>query len=134
MMLSFLLPPEEHTRPSLISDSLAIKKVQQGVTAVAPWVKNPTSVALVAMEAQVQFPSLVQWVKGSSAATAVTQVTAAAQIESLAWELQYAVGTAIKKFLKRSKSYKGSSSIWNPRDRTQAGAATCATAAATVDP
>ena len=73
MMLSFLLPPEEHTRPSLISDSLAIKKVQQGVTAVAPWVKNPTSVALVAMEAQVQFPSLVQWVKGSSAATAVTQ-------------------------------------------------------------
>ena len=52
------------------------------------WVKNPTEVALVAVEARVQF--LAQWVKGCSIAAAV------ARIQSLAWELPYAAGTAIK--------------------------------------
>ena len=48
------------------------------------WVKNLTAVACVTMEVRVC--SLAQWVKGSSSATA------AAWIQSLAWELTYAVG------------------------------------------
>ena len=40
-------------------------------------------------------PSPAQWVKGSSVATVVAQVTATAQIQSLAWELPYTVGAAI---------------------------------------
>ena len=39
----------------------------------------------------------VKWVKGSSIATAVAQVSAAAQIQSLTQELSYAVGVAIQK-------------------------------------
>ena len=42
-------------------------------------------------------PNLVQWVKGSGVAAAAAQVTATAQIHSLAWELPYATGAAIKK-------------------------------------
>ena len=57
------------------------------------WVKNLTAVACVTMEVRVC--SLAQWVKGSSSATA------AAWIQSLAWELTYAVGTAIKKKKKK---------------------------------
>ena len=38
----------------------------------------------------------MQWDKGSSTATAEPQVTAAAQIQSLARELPYAVDMAIK--------------------------------------
>ena len=40
----------------------------------------------------------MKWVKGSGIATAVAQVTAAAQIQSLTQEFPYAVGTAIKIF------------------------------------
>ena len=40
-------------------------------------------------------PGPAQWVKGSSVATAVTYV-ASAGIQSLAWELPYAVGVATK--------------------------------------
>ena len=39
----------------------------------------------------------MQWVKGSSIATPVAQVVAGAWIQSLGWELPYAVGVAIKK-------------------------------------
>ena len=42
-------------------------------------------------------PSLAQGVKGSSVAAAEMWVTAAAQIQSLAWDLPCAVGVAIKK-------------------------------------
>ena len=42
-------------------------------------------------------PGLLQWLKGSGIATAVTQVAAAAQIQSLAQELPYAIGVTIKK-------------------------------------
>ena len=48
------------------------------------------------MEVRVQ-PSPTQWVKGSSIAAAMAWVTAEAQIQSLAQELPYAMGTAIKK-------------------------------------
>ena len=41
-------------------------------------------------------PGPSQWVKGSSFATDVAQVTAVAWIHSLAGELPYAVGAAIK--------------------------------------
>ena len=46
-------------------------------------------------------PGLVQWVKGSGVAMAAVKVAAAAQICSLAQELPYAVGAAIKKFFKK---------------------------------
>ena len=39
---------------------------------------------------------MAQWVKGSSVATAVAQITALTQIQSLAQELPYAVGVAKK--------------------------------------
>ena len=42
-------------------------------------------------------PSLVQWVKGSGIAAVAAQVTAVAQIQTLAWEFPYAVIAAIKK-------------------------------------
>ena len=41
-------------------------------------------------------PRLAQWVKGSDVATGVALVAATAQIQSLAQELPYAVGIAIK--------------------------------------
>ena len=42
-------------------------------------------------------PSPVSWVTRSSIGTTVAQVAAAAQIQSLAWELPHAVGAAIKR-------------------------------------
>ena len=56
-------------------------------------VKNLTAVTQV----MGSIPSLVQWVKGSGIGAAVSWVTAAAQIQSLAWEIPYAAGAAIKK-------------------------------------
>ena len=41
------------------------KKAAKGVSAMAQWVKNPTTTVLVAAEVWVLSPSLVQWVKGS---------------------------------------------------------------------
>ena len=43
---------------------------------------------------------LAQWVKESGTAAAVAWVTAAPQIQSLAWEFSYTAGAAIKIFLK----------------------------------
>ena len=60
------------------------------------WVKNLTAAAQVAAEALGLIPSPVQQVKGSSIATATEQVTAAARIHSLAWELPYTIDAAIK--------------------------------------
>ena len=42
-------------------------------------------------------PDPVPWVKGSSISTAVAPVAAATRIQSLAWELPYAMGVAIRK-------------------------------------
>ena len=49
-------------------------------------------------------PGLAQWIKKSSVAAAMVEVSAVAQIQSLAQELPYAVGAAIKlkKLLKRT--------------------------------
>ena len=42
-------------------------------------------------------PGQIQWVKGSSIASAVAQFTDVAQIHPLAWELPYAASAAITK-------------------------------------
>jgi len=62
---------------------------------VAQWVKNSTAAAQVTVEARFN-PWPVQWVKGSGIATTMTEVATVAQIRSLAWELPYAMGVAIK--------------------------------------
>lgn len=48
-------------------------------------------------------PSPAQWVKGSRIATAVAQVAAAARIQSLTWELPYAIGEATPKKKKKKE-------------------------------
>ena len=60
---------------------------------MAQWVKNPTSVAQVTVEAQVQ--SLAQC-SGLNDLVAAARAQAVAQIHFLAWELLYAMGSAIK--------------------------------------
>ena len=63
---------------------------------MAEWVKNPTTVAQVAVEAQVQSqPQAV--IKESGIPAAMVQVTAKARIQSLAQELPYAKGAALKR-------------------------------------
>ena len=59
-------------------------------------VKNLTAAAWVAEEAQVQSPTLYGGLKGSVIVVTVVQVAAAAPIQSLAWELPYATGAAMK--------------------------------------
>ena len=56
---------------------------------MAQWVKNPTAMARVAAEVSGLIPRAV--------GIALAQVTTAAQIQSLAWELPYDVGAAIKR-------------------------------------
>ena len=63
------------------------------------WVKNPTVVAPVAMAAQVGSPALCSGLKDM----VVAQVTALAQIQSLACEIPYAVGVAMKKKKERER-------------------------------
>ena len=58
---------------------------------MAQWVKSLTAVAWVTAEAWVQAPAGRSWLKGSSV------VTAAFWTQSLAQELPYATGAAIKK-------------------------------------
>ena len=65
------------------------------------WVKNPIATAWVASEAQIRSPAPRTVVKGSGIAIAVAQVTAAAQIQSLAQEYLYTVGVAKKQTNKR---------------------------------
>ena len=64
------------------------------------WVKNPTAAALVTVEAWIQ--SLAE-LQGSSVAEGMAQVAAVAWIHSLAQELPYAAGTAIKKKKRKEK-------------------------------
>jgi len=45
-------------------------------------------------------PGLEQWVKGSGVATAAAWVAAGTWIQSLAWELPYALDAALKKIKK----------------------------------
>ena len=59
------------------------------------WVKNPTAVVQVPVEVWVGSPTWCS-VKGAGMAAAATQAAAVAQIQSLAQELPYATGEAIK--------------------------------------
>ena len=61
---------------------------------MAQWVKNPTAAAQVAVEARILSP-----VWHSELKHCCSIVAAAAQIQSLAQELPYAVGVAIKNYL-----------------------------------
>ena len=57
------------------------------MSAVAQWVKNPIAATWVTVEAWVQFPRPVQWVKDSALPQLIG--TPLAQTESLAWELPH---------------------------------------------
>ena len=69
-----------------------------GVLAVTQWVKNPTAVAWVAVDAQVQSPAQQSGLEDLVLLKPVVYAAAAsaAWIQSLARELPYASGTAIK--------------------------------------
>ena len=83
---------------------------------MAQWVKNLTAVDRVTVEVWVQPLSLAQW---ASIATARAQVTATAQIHSLAWELPYATVVAIKNKKNRKEEFllwrRGNEFNWHPR-------------------
>ena len=51
-------------------------------------------------------PGLVHWVKGSGIAASIAQIAAVAWIQSLAQELPYATGVAIKIGKKKKKKEK----------------------------
>ena len=57
------------------------------------------------MEVQIQIPAPVQWLKRSGTVTATVQVAAAAQIQSLAWELPHVMDAAIKFFLRKQLTH-----------------------------
>ena len=59
------------------------------------WVKNPAA-AEDQCRGEGSIPSPVQWVKGSDIAPAVAQVINVTWIQSLAQELPYAMGAAVK--------------------------------------
>ena len=60
-----------------------------GVPAVAQWVKYLTAVARGPCRGEGLIPSLAQRVKGSGVAAIAAEVSAVAQIQTLAWELPY---------------------------------------------
>ena len=64
---------------------------------MAQRVKNLTAAAWVPAEVGVLFLAREQQVKGSCTATLVAEVVGAAQIQSLAQELPYTTGVAVKK-------------------------------------
>ena len=66
-----------------------------GVPAALQWVKNPTAAAWVTAQMQVQSPAQQSGLKD------LAQVKAVAWIQSLTWELPYAVSVAIKKKKKK---------------------------------
>ena len=76
--------------------SCFIYKTKGGVPAVAQWVKNPTAAVWVYAEAWVWSPAWHSGLQGSGIDAAAIQVSAMARIQSLAWELSYAAGVAIK--------------------------------------
>ena len=55
------------------------------------WVKNLTAAAQVAEEVYVRSLDWCGGLKGFGVATAIVQITTTAQIQSLAWEIPYAV-------------------------------------------
>ena len=68
-----------------------------GVLAVAQWLKNQTAMALIIAEVWVQSLARLNGLKNPTLPQVwYMQVTAMAQIQSLAWELLYVAGVAIK--------------------------------------
>ena len=61
------------------------------------WVKNPTAETWVASEVQVQSPAWCSGLKNLVLLQLQHKVAGEAQIQSLAWELFYALGAALKK-------------------------------------
>ena len=78
-------------------ESGAFQRFFPGVPTVVQWVKNPTSVAQVAVPVWVAPPAPVQWVAGS---------TAAAQIQSLAFKLPHSMDVDIRKKKKKKNCLK----------------------------
>ena len=70
--------------------------LNSGVPSVAQRVKDPTAVAWVAAEVQVQSPAKHSGLKGSGIATNTVEVAAVVRIQSLAWEIPYAMRMNIK--------------------------------------
>ena len=71
---------------------------------MAQWVKNPTAAAQAAMKGQIPFSAPPSGLKVLCVAAAVVYITAVAWIRSLAEELPYDAGMAIKLF-KKEKNY-----------------------------
>ena len=71
---------------------------------MAQWVKNPTATVQVTVDVWVWCPAWHIRLKGSNIAAAMEEVTAAARIQLLAWEVPSATGAAIKKKKKKKKS------------------------------
>ena len=64
---------------------------------MAQWVKNPTEAAQVAAEMQVQSLAQCNGLKALALPQLQHRLAVMAQIQSLAWELPYAMVVAIKK-------------------------------------
>ena len=67
------------------------KKKDLGVPVVVQWVKNLHWLGLLPR------PGPMQWVKDPTRVSATAAAAAAAWIQSLAWDLPYAIGVATKK-------------------------------------
>ena len=62
-------------------------------------------------------PGLVHWVKGSGIAASIAQIAAVAWIQSLAQELPYATGVAIKIGKKKKKGKEKRNNVtWSNMD------------------
>ena len=66
-----------------------MRKYILGVPVVAQWVKNPAAVAQVSVDVQVQSSAQCSGLKDP-------ELPVAAWVQSLVWEVPYAVGAAIK--------------------------------------
>ena len=85
-----------------------------GVLAVAQWVKNPTAATRVTAEVKVQFLTRYSALKDSALLQLQHRSAAAAWIQSLAWELPYAAGVAIKRERKKERMNERKKETYGP--------------------